>query len=140
MGDERDWVCAKSSPNHLRFSDTLKNTILCGDIAQCTDHVPFLTRSSTFLRRFLSYRVVLSDQKVSGSSEDSYRKLRLDTFKSWSLLKMCWPFEKNIVSNKICVIAKCIYLDSGKKHFLIFTKICVRNHNVSSLYRRKWKF
>ena len=31
-GDERDWVCAKSSPNHLRFSDALKNAILCGDI------------------------------------------------------------------------------------------------------------
>ena len=30
--DERDWVCAKSSPNHLRFSDVLKNAILCGGI------------------------------------------------------------------------------------------------------------
>ena len=30
--DERDWVCAKSSPNHLRFSDALKNAILCEDI------------------------------------------------------------------------------------------------------------
>ena len=30
--DERDYVCAKVSPNPLRFQDVFKNVILCRDI------------------------------------------------------------------------------------------------------------
>ena len=50
-------------------------------IAPSGDQAPFLPRSQTFLGRFLIYKSFLSDQMGSGSSKDSYRKLKVYTFR-----------------------------------------------------------
>ena len=108
-------------------------------IAQFTDQGQFLPSVSTFLTSFLLYTVVLSDQEVSGSSEDSYRKLRVYSFRLEKLVNMCWPFRQHVVSYKICIIGKMHIFWYRKKQFLIHTMICSWDHDFWSLYHRKWE-
>ena len=41
----------------------------------------------------LVYNTFSSPKNVSGSYKNSYRKLRMYTFRSWSLVNGCWPFS-----------------------------------------------
>ena len=84
----------------------------------CRFQISFqIVLSSTSLRLFLLYRVVPSDQKVFGSSKDSYKNLRLYTFRFEILVNVCWLFRQQMILYKICIMKKCIYLDTRKSIF-----------------------
>ena len=55
------------------------------------------------------------------------------------LVNVCWHFRQQIRSDKICILEKMHIFGKMKKHFLMFTRICVRDHDSWSLYCKKWK-
>ena len=55
-----------------------------------------------FLTRLKLHKTFLSDQEVSESYKNCYRKLRVCTFRSESLVNGCWPFRQHFDSILTC--------------------------------------
>ena len=94
---------------------------------------------STFFVVFSRLPAFLSFLMGSGSYKNSYRKLRVYSFRSQNLVNMCWPFSQHIDTLSNCVFAKCPWLVFGKNVVLIFTCGYVPKHDYRSLYCSKWK-
>ena len=88
---------------------------------------------------FFVYKTFPSPQKVSGSYKNSYRKLRVCTFKSKNLVNGCWPFRQHIHSLFNCIAAvKSLIATSRKVILEVYTVRWVRIRDIRLVYYRSW--
>ena len=90
------------------------------------------------LALFFVYKTFPSPQKVSGSYKNSYRKLRVCTFKSKNLVNGCWPFRQHIhrLFNRIAV--KSLIATLRKVILEVYKVRQVRIRDIRLVYYRSW--